>query len=88
MKRLFAACAMLFLSLAAFGQEYRGAISGAVTDRTWAVIPGANVTVTETQKGTKIETVSESTGQYTVPMLLPGDYEIAVQAPGFKTFTR
>jgi hypothetical protein len=88
MKRLFAACAMLFLSLAAFGQEYRGAISGAVTDRTGAVIPGAKVTVTETQKGTKIETVSESTGQYNVPMLLPGDYEIAVQAPGFKTFTR
>lgn len=33
MKRLFVAFAVLFLSLAAVGQEYRGAVSGAVTDR-------------------------------------------------------
>lgn len=88
MKHLFLAFAALFLSLAAFGQEYRGNISGAITDKTGAVIAGAKITVTETQKGTKIETVSESTGQYNVPMLLPGDYEIAAQAPGFKAFNR
>jgi len=79
---------VVLLPLFAFAQEYRGAISGVVTDRTGAVIPGAKVTVTETQTGTKVETATESTGHYTAPFLLPGDYEIAVQAPGFKAFVR
>ena len=69
-------------------QEFRGAISGAVTDATGGTIAGAKVTVTETHTNTKIEAVTESTGQYTAPFLLPGDYDIAVKMAGFKEYVR
>ena len=46
------------------------------------------MTVTETQTGTKIPAVSDNSGQYTAPFLLPGEYDIAVQSPGFKAALR
>src|SRR5664279_560030 len=77
-----------FIPVALFSQEFRGTISGAVTDPSGAGIPGAKVTVTETQTGTRIPTVSDNSGQYTAAFLLPGDYDINVQAPGFKAAVR
>ena len=62
-----------------FAQEFRGTISGVVTDPSGAAIPAAKVTVTETHTGTRIPTVSDSAGKYVVPFLLPGDYDIAAQ---------
>ena len=76
------------LAAAAWSQEFRGTISGAVTDPSGASVPGAKVTVTETRTGTRIPTVSDSAGKYTAPFLLPGDYDVVVQADGFKAFTR
>ena len=74
--------------LALFAQEYRGTISGSVTDPTGAVVAGAKVTVTETQTGTRVDTLSDSSGQYTAPFLAPGDYSILVRMEGFKEFVR
>jgi hypothetical protein len=73
---------------AAFSQEYRGTISGSVTDPSGALVAGAKVTVSQTQTGTRVETVSDSAGQYTAPFLAPGDYSISVKTPGFKEFVR
>ena len=84
----FVAILALFFSAALFAQEFRGSISGVVTDATSAAIPGAKLTVTETHTGTRIPTVSDSTGRYVAPFLLPGDYDIAVQAQGFRAFLR
>jgi hypothetical protein len=78
----------LALAGAAFSQEFRGTIAGMVTDPAGAQVPGAKVTVTEIHTGTRLPTVSDSAGQYTVPFLLPGDYDIAVQMSGFKAFLR
>jgi Carboxypeptidase regulatory-like domain len=86
--RYIALVALLLIPAVLFCQEFRGTISGAVTDPTGASMPGAKVTVTETQTGTKINTATDSAGQYSAPFLLPGDYEVAVQAQGFKGFTR
>jgi hypothetical protein len=69
-------------------QEFRGTISGAVNDPTGAAIPGAAVTVRETHTGTISKTVSDSAGQYVVPFLLPGDYEISAKAAGFQSVTQ
>jgi hypothetical protein len=85
MFRVTALIAMVAIMIApAFSQEFRGTLSGSVTNPTGAQIPNAKVTVTEVHTGTKTETVSDSTGQYTAPFLLPGDYDIAVQKEGFK----
>jgi thiamine monophosphate synthase len=78
----------LALPLMMVAQEFRGSISGAVTDATGGGIAGVKITATETRTNTKIETVSEATGQYTAPFLLPGDYDIAARIAGFKEFVR
>ncbi|HEY1240686.1 MAG TPA: TonB-dependent receptor, partial [Bryobacteraceae bacterium] len=79
---------VLAAPLALFSQEFRGTISGAITDPTGAMVGGARVTVTETNTGTRIPTVSGSSGEYTAAFLLPGDYDVDVQMQGFKGFTR
>ena len=84
---LFVALA-LAVPVAMIAQEYRGTISGSVTDPTGAVVAGSKVTVTEIQTGTKVDTVSDNAGQYAAPFLTPGDYSIAVRTPGFKEFVR
>ncbi len=88
MKLRLLAILVLAAPLAMLSQEFRGTISGAVTDPTNSVIAGAKVTVLEVHTGTKVQTVSESTGLYTAPFLLPGDYDITVQVPGFKEAVR
>ena len=74
--------------LAVLAQEFRGAISGTVTDPSGAPIPGAKVIVTETRTSTINQTVTEGNGQYNVLFLLTGDYDILVQAQGFKDYVR
>jgi hypothetical protein len=79
---------VLLTSIACFGQESRGTISGAVTDPSGAAIAGAKVIATEVRTGTKVQTVSESTGQYTLPFLSSGDYTVSATMQGFKEFVR
>jgi hypothetical protein len=81
--------ACLFLSaFSAFAQTDRGTITGTVADATKAVIPGANVTATNTETRAKYETVSTETGNYTLSQLPGGVYEVTVELPGFKKSVR
>ena len=75
-------------STVAVSQEFRGTISGAVTDPSGASIPGATVVVKEIHTGTISRTKSDADGQYVVPFLLPGDYQITVSETGFETTVR
>ncbi len=86
MKRLLAI--LVFAAPLLLAQEYRGTISGAITDPTGAFVAGAKVTVTETHTGTRVASASDNGGQYTAPFLLPGDYDIDVKMDGFKEFVR
>jgi hypothetical protein len=78
----------VLLALPAFSQEFRGAISGSVVDAAGARVVGARVTATEERTGTKVFAVSDSSGQYSLPFLQPGDYNISAQSQGFKEFIR
>ena len=69
-------------------QEFRGTFSGSVTDQQGAAIAKAKVVATEVQTGNKSETYTEATGDYTIPFLKPGTYEITAEAAGFKTALR
>jgi hypothetical protein len=80
--------AALVLPCAAFAQEFRGTFSGAVTDAQGAGLAKAKIVVTETQTGVKSTAVAELTGEYTIPFLSPGIYEITAEAPGFKKSVR
>ncbi len=81
--------AALFLSVVplAFGQGALGSITGTVTDPAGAVIAGALVEGRNTQTGLLYSTQSTATGNYTVPNLPAGIYDLTVTAPGFKTYT-
>jgi hypothetical protein len=78
------AVAITFFAGSGRAQEFRGTISGVVTDPTGAVVPGAAVVARETQTGTTSQTKSDNAGQYVVPFLLPGTYSITVTMPGFQ----
>src|SRR5262245_65784132 len=68
---------------ATLGQVEQGTITGAVTDQTGAVIPGAQVTVTNVQTRANRTTQTNQDGHYSVPYLPPGQYEVVVERQGF-----
>ena len=76
----------IFLPLSAFCQEFRSTLSGTVLDATGSRISGAKVVATETRTGSKTQTVSDSSGQYTLPFLSPGHYKLSGLAQGFKEY--
>lgn len=80
----FMVVALLLYPDRAAAQEFRGTISGAVTDTTGAVVKGAQVTITEASTGTVNRTQTDGTGQYVVPFLQPGTYQVAIELKGFK----
>ena len=65
-----------------------GEIKGAVTDSSNAVIPGANVSLLNTQTGIVINTVTNGDGIYDVPSVPLGDYTITFSKTGFKDLVR
>src|SRR6185437_12957867 len=62
-----------------------GVIQGTVTDPNGAVIPSATVTITNKATGQAIKVSSSGSGTYTSGPLLPGNYEVRVEAQGFQT---
>src|SRR5262245_33275451 len=69
----------------AFGQM--SSLNGTVTDPTGAVIPGATLTLVNTQTGTLRETTSDAQGRYTMPQLAPGTYKLTAKTTGFVEVT-
>src|SRR5690348_8077463 len=62
-----------------------GSIQGTVTDPNGAVIPNAAVTIINKGTGQAIKVTSSGSGTYTSGPLLPGNYEVKVEAQGFQT---
>jgi len=63
-------------------------ITGTVTDTTGAVIPGVSVTVTNEDTGIKWEATTNEVGNYTIPLLQPGNYRIELHSEGFRPVSR
>src|SRR5271170_3393213 len=82
---LIAACAV-FLSTAGYAQAVFGTIFGSVVDGTGAVIPGATITVTDTNKGSSVTATANEAGEFTIGHLIPDTYDVSVANAGFKTF--
>src|SRR6185437_6743586 len=78
-----AICALCVLAGPAAAQNAQGTILGHVTDPSGAVIPGAQVTVTNKDTGVATRVTTNGTGDFTVPALNPGNYSVAVEAKGF-----
>ncbi len=78
----------LLFSALANAQQFRGSIAGIILDPQNTAIPNATVVGTQEETGTKYNTVSTTSGRYTLTPLLPGTYDITVEVAGFKKFTR
>src|ERR1700751_3778183 len=63
-------------------------ISGAVQDPSGAVLPGAEITATQTDTGISRMTVTNETGSYVLPNLTLGPYKLEASLPGFRTFVQ
>src|SRR5437870_5958902 len=90
MKRIWIASFMGFLaSTMTCGNVWAQAtaqISGAVQDQSGAVLPGVEVTATQTETGARRSTVTNETGNYVLPNLPLGSYRLEAALPGFRTF--
>ena len=78
----------LALTAAAWAQDFRASISGLVTDPAGAAVPGVKVRATDVSRNATTEVTTNETGRYTIPFLIPGKYNIEVEANGFKRFVR
>src|SRR5262245_49909608 len=67
-------------------QNITGSISGTVKDSTGALVPGATVSVVNTDTGVTVRTLkTDPTGNYSAPLLPIGHYRVTAAAPGFNT---
>ncbi|HEX4748991.1 MAG TPA: TonB-dependent receptor [Bryobacteraceae bacterium] len=87
-KSLSAVCLLLVLSFGSFthllhAQVTSGDVIGTVMDASGAAVPNAKVTATNEATGVKATSVASGSGEYRIPNLLPGSYDIQAAAPGF-----
>src|SRR5688500_1006980 len=90
MSRTYVCVFSLFLvfSASAFAQETRGTIIGHVLDDQGGAMPGVSVTITNVDTNVSTTLVTNSTGYYQAPLLLPGNYRVTAELQGFKTSVR
>jgi len=85
-------CAYIALLLLAtpfaWAQSITGSIVGTVIDSTQAVIPGAKVTLRHNATGAIRNAVTNEAGRFVFASLQPGEYELAIEAQGFKRLER
>ncbi|MDE3199773.1 MAG: carboxypeptidase regulatory-like domain-containing protein, partial [Acidobacteriota bacterium] len=88
MKGIRSAFVLVLLVVAAsvgYGQAgASGTVTGTVTDSTGAIVPGAKVTITNTETNVKFTATTSSAGDYNAPNLNPGTYTVSAEAKGFQ----
>jgi hypothetical protein len=76
---------ILAIGLPAFAQSGRGTMTGIVKDPSGAIVPGADITITEKATGVVTRAISTEAGTYRAPYLPPGTYRLTAALAGFKT---
>ena len=79
---------LVFLPLVASAQDFRGALTGTVTDSTGAVLPGVTITVTNAETNVATTTVTDERGAWQVRYLNAGTYDVQAQLEGLQTVQR
>ena len=57
-----------------FAQTSNASVGGFVQDPSHAIVPGVSVTATNTETGVVTTAITNETGTYNIPSLLPGVY--------------
>ncbi len=86
MRRFLLTLFAMTVSLGA--QEFRGTLTGRVADPSGSGVPSAKIAVIQIETNARTETVSGVDGNYTVPFLAPGVYQLSVEVTGFSKFVQ
>jgi hypothetical protein len=79
-----AAVVCLFFAINGFAQVINATLSGTVTDATGALIPGVEITATQSETGVVSTALTNESGTYQFPSLQPGPYRVAASLTGFQ----
>lgn len=85
--RFFLLTAVLLFALSGLRAQQNSDITGLVTDPSGAIIPGAQVTLTDANTGTTRSAVTDSAGFFNFPALNVGTYTLKVSASGFQNYS-
>jgi hypothetical protein len=85
---LLAAAMVMAAAAPAFAQEFRATVRGEVVDANQGALPGATVTLRNTDTNEVGRAATNASGGYTLPFLRPGPYEMTVELPGFRKYIR
>ena len=88
MNALFVACAVSVFAVSSLWAQGTAQISGTARDQSGAVLPGVEVTATQTETGIGRMTVTNETGAFALPNLPVGPYRMEATLPGFRTYIR
>ncbi|HTS24265.1 MAG TPA: TonB-dependent receptor [Bryobacteraceae bacterium] len=83
-QRLAIVSVLFLLTIVGRAQTTNASIYGSILDSSGAAIPKANVTATNVKTGVALSTVSNDSGIYIFPSLLPGEYTVSAEVPGFR----
>src|SRR5262249_36575533 len=72
-----------FISTDLLGQGIRATVVGRVTDQSGAIVPGVKITITNAATNESRSAVTSDTGDYALPQLPPGDYNLTTEMTGF-----
>ena len=78
--------ALFLLALGLLAQSDRGTVTGTVTDPGGALIPDAKINLANVGTGSQFNTVTTSTGNYTIPNVPAGMYSLTVEQEGFRLY--
>ena len=70
-------------AIALLAQVDTGVVSGVITDRSGAVVPGATITIRHLEVNSPVELLTNEAGFYSATALRPGRYEVSVAKEGF-----
>src|SRR5437867_4196344 len=88
MRFILAFALVLATASGSAAQEFRGAITGRVNDKSGGVLPGVTVTATNVATNVSSTTVTTGEGLFTIPYLTPGRYTVVAELSGFKKSQR
>src|SRR5215469_944929 len=69
-------------------QDTRGTIFGRIADSSGGAMVGVEVRAVNSQTGVTLEARSNEAGNYSIPFVLPGTYDITAQLSGFRILER
>jgi len=88
MRSLLLSAVACFFVLSTFAQSDRGSITGTIADPSGAVVASAKIEAKNVDNGSVYEAGSSTTGNYVLPQLPTGNYQLTVTVTGFKKYVK